>query len=115
MKYLILMAEHDHFARWADADLDHRQRVYADFARFTEAVSQRGTILAGEALEDPKQAQTVRPGGKITDGPYAETTEQLGGCYLIDVPTREDAIEVAALLPDEYSREVREVLQVQPD
>lgn len=113
MKYLILMAEEDHFAHWDEADEGLRQRVYEDFRAFTRAVAERGRIVAGEALEHPKQAITVRPGGTVTDGPYAETAEQLGGFYLIDVPTRDDALELAALLPDEYSREVREILQVQ--
>lgn len=112
MKYVILLAEDDHFARWDGADQSHRQRVTEDFARFAEAVGQRGQIVAGEALEHPKLARTVQPGGAVTDGPYAETTEQLGGFYLIDVPTREDAVELAVLLPDEYKREVREILEM---
>lgn len=115
MKYLILMAEKDHLTHWADADDADRQRVYADFGAFTRAVGERGRIVAGEALVDPKEARTVLPGGTVTDGPYAETTEQLGGFYLIDVPTRDDAVELAALLPDQYSREVREILEVQMD
>ena len=113
MKYLILMAEDDHFARWDEADEGHRQRVYDDFERFTHAVGQRGRIVAGEALAHPDGARTVRPGSAVTDGPYAETAEQLGGFYLIDVPTVDDAVELAALLPDEYNREVREILEVQ--
>lgn len=115
MKYVILLAEDDHFARWDQADQSLRQRVTEDFGRFAEAVGQRGQILAGEALERPKLARTVQPGGGVTEGPYAETTEQLGGFYLIDVPTREDAVELAALLPDEYKREVREILEIQMD
>ncbi|QGN33082.1 YciI family protein [Microlunatus sp. Gsoil 973] len=115
MKYLILMAEDDHFARWDRADAQQRQRVHEDFGAFTRAVGERGRIVAGEALVHPEQAGTVLPGGRIADGPYAETTEQLGGFYLIDVPTRDDALALAALLPDEYSREVREVLEVGMD
>lgn len=115
MKYLILLAEDDHFAHWDQADESQHQRVSADFGRFVEAVGKRGRIVAGEALEHPKRARTVQPGGTVTDGPYAETIEQLGGFYLIDVPTREEAIELAGLLPDEYKREVREVIEVQMD
>lgn len=115
MKYLILMAEDDHFARWENADDKLRQRVYQDFRAFTRAVAERGQIVAGEALGHPEAARTVVPGGSVTDGPYAETAEQLGGFYLIDVPTLQDAVELAALLPDEYLREVREILEVELD
>jgi len=115
MKYVILLAEEDHFARWDEAGQSKRQQDAGDFARFVEAVGQRGRIVAGEALVHPELARTVQPGGAVTDGPYAETTEQLGGFYLIDVPTRADAVELAALLPDQYRREVREILQMRWD
>lgn len=117
MKVLILMAEQDHFANWEAADAEQRDRVVADFQAFVRAVDERGAILAGEALADPSTARTVRPGlpRTVTDGPFAETVEQLGGFYLIDVPTEQDAIELAGLLPREYHLEVREVLDVEVD
>ena len=49
----------------------------------------------------------------VTEGPYAETVEQMGGFYLIDVPDHATAVEVAALLPREYSVEVRPTLEVE--
>jgi hypothetical protein len=48
----------------------------------------------------------------VTEGPYAETVEQLGGFYLVELPDLATAIEVAALLPREYDIEVRECLDV---
>lgn len=122
-RFLLLMAEADHFAKWEDADDDLRRRVYADFGAFAEAVRERGSIVGGEALAHSATARTVRaeqPGDgrvagvrrPVTDGPFAETVEQLGGYYCIDVPDLETAVELAMLLPREYDVEVRECLEV---
>ena len=115
MRFLILMAEADHFDKWDAADTELRDRVIADFRAFDAAVSARGTIVTGDALDRPESARTVRPGPQrpVTDGPFAETVEQLGGFYLIDVPDHVTAVEVAALLPREYTVEVRPTLEVE--
>lgn len=115
MKYLMLIAEADHFANWDRADQSQRDRIAADFTAFTSATRAKGTIVATEALDHPNTAWTVRPGPdrRVTDGPFAETVEQLGGFYLVDVPDEQTAIELAALLPDEYAVEVRPVLHVE--
>ncbi|MFC6162858.1 YciI family protein [Kribbella jiaozuonensis] len=114
-RFLILMAEPDHFARWdAAADAEH-ERVFADFRAFTAAVRERGRFRGGEALVHPKDARTLRPDGDgraVVEGPYADTVEQLGGFYLVELPDRATALEVAALLPREYDIEVRECLDV---
>lgn len=117
MKVLVLMAEPDHFARWQDSDADHRARVVADFTAFDTAVAARGRVLGGEALAPTSTARTVRAGTDaasraVTDGPYAETAEQLGGYYLIEVDDLEVAVELVRLLPREYDVEVREVVDV---
>ena len=116
--YLILMAEPDHFRKWEAADDALRERVIEDFMAFDAAVKERGTVVAGEALSHPDTARTVQPGASastraVTDGPYTETVEQIGGFYLIDVPDLEAATELAALLPREYVLEVRECLDVE--
>ena len=115
MKFLILMAEADHFDKWESADEELRERVIADFQAFDAAVSARGAIVTGDALDRPESARTIRPGADrpVTDGPFAETVEQLGGFYLIDVPDHATAVEVAALLPREYTVEVRPTLEVE--
>ena len=115
MRFLVLMAEQDHFDTWERADDATRERVYADFRAFSEAVRSRGSIVAGDALDRPATARTVRPGADraVTDGPFAETVEQLGGFYLIDVPGLDAAVELAALLPREYTVEVRPTLEVE--
>jgi len=114
VRFLLLMAEADHFNKWEAADDAHRERVYADFHAFDEAVKTRGSIVGGDALDRPATARTVRPGDDrpVTDGPYAETVEQIGGFYLLDVPDLEAAVELAALLPREYTVEVRPTLEV---
>ena len=114
MRFLVLMAEEGHFDKWEAADDALRERVYADFRAFSDAVAARGSIVAGDALDRPGTARTVQPGADrpVTDGPYAETVEQVGGFYLIDVPDLDVAVEVAALLPREYTVEVRPTLEV---
>lgn len=114
-RYLILMAEPDHFARWDAADDAAQEKIFADFRAFTAAVRERGRFRGGEALAHPRDARTLRPDGegrRVTEGPYAETVEQLGGFYLVDLPDLATAIEVASLLPREYDVEVRECLDV---
>lgn len=114
-RYLILMAEPEHFARWDAADEAERERVFADFRAFTAAVRERGRFRGGEALAHPRDARTLRPDGdgrRLTEGPYAETAEQLGGFYLVELPDLATALEVSALLPREYDIEVRECLDV---
>jgi hypothetical protein len=108
------MAEEDHFDNWEAGDDALRERVYADFQAFSEAVRARGAIVAGDALDRPTTARRVGPGldRPVTDGPFAETVEQLGGFYLIDVPDLDTAVELAALLPREYVVEVRPTLEV---
>jgi hypothetical protein len=114
-RFLILMAAPDHFARWDAADEATQQKVFADFRAFTAAVRERGRFRGGEALVHPKNARTLRPDGdgrRATEGPYAETVEELNGFYLVDLPDLATAVELASLLPREYDIEVRECLDV---
>ena len=116
-RYLLLMAEADHFRKWDEADEALKQRVIDDFQAFGAAVAERGSIVGGEALSHSDTARTVRAADAhgqrtVTEGPYAETVEQMGGLYLIDVADLATAVELAALLPAEYDVEVRECLDV---
>ena len=70
---------------------------------FTAWLNEQGWNKGGEALHDVDSATTisVRDGKRIvTDGPFAETKEHLGGYYVIDVPSLDDAIEAASRIPD---------------
>jgi hypothetical protein len=88
MRFLVLLASEDHFDTWDNADDSLRERVIEDYNAFGNAVRQRGTLIVGDALHRPERARTLRPsaGRMVTDGPFAEAKEQIGGFYVIDVP-----------------------------
>ncbi len=109
MKFLVLMSEADHFDRWEALSEDEQMAVFGQFEAFTAAVEARGSIVSSEVLVRPEEARFVR-GGAPTDGPFAETVEQLGGFFLVDLPSLDDAVEVATLMPPAYSIEVRPVV-----
>jgi len=111
MRFLVLMAEADHYARWDAATAAQQQEAFDHLAGFAEAVARRGSVLHGEALARPTEAQTLRAGA-ATEGPYAETTEQLGGFFLVDLPDRDTAVELARLLPPAWTVEVRPVVEM---
>jgi hypothetical protein len=104
------MAEENHFDKWEAASEQEQQAFFDGLAAFTAAVRERGEVLFGEALDRPERATTVRDGG-TTDGPYAETVEQVGGFYVVDLPSQELAVETARLLPVP-SVEVRPILDM---
>jgi hypothetical protein len=113
---MVLMAEEDPEA-WDRATQAYRDEIFDRHKSFDKAVRERGEMLAGEALALPKQAVTMRPGtGRdrmVTQGPYAETVEQLGGFYLIDVDSLDTAIDLVRLLPDSYAVEVRPAIHIE--
>ena len=110
MKFLVLMAEEDHFDRWEAASEAQQQQFFDGLEAFTAAVRDRGQVLAGEALARPDQAVTVR-GDSTTAGPYAQTVEQVGGFYVVELPSRDDAVALARLL-DVSSVEIRPILEM---
>jgi hypothetical protein len=115
VRFLVLMAEEDHFDRWENAEDDYRQRCFDDYNAFADAVRERGKVVFGDALARPDTARTVQPDEQrsVTDGPYAETVEQLGGFYVVELPDQDTAVELARLLPREYHVEVRPMLEVE--
>jgi len=98
MEYLLLIYEGE--KRWeglSKADLDKEMSEYGAFGQ-----EYAGTIKGGHALQPTRTATTVRvrDGKRLTtDGPFAETKEQLGGYYLIEAPDLDAAIAVAAKIP----------------
>ena len=88
----------------------------AEWYAYTKAIKDSGVHQAGEALQPSQTATTVRLKGDervVTDGPFAETREVLGGFYLIDVPDLDTALDWAARCPAaKYgSMEVRPVME----
>jgi len=100
MKYLCLI-----YAKESEmsVQLEGATRVMMDEYRiFTEDLVSRGKYVAGEALKPTATATTVRVReGKTlaTDGPFAETKEQLGGFYMVDATDLNDAIQIASRIP----------------
>jgi hypothetical protein len=99
MKYLCLICAEKVMEQMSPSDATQH---YADYTRFTAAIRKSGHLLAVNRLKPPHTATTVRVRqGKVstTDGPYAETKEQLGGYYVIEARSRREAIRVAARIP----------------
>jgi hypothetical protein len=100
MRYLCLIYEDEKgFERMPKEEAD---AVFGEYFTFTEDIKSSGTLLAGEALQPTATATTVRVrNGKTqtTDGPFAETKEQLGGFYMINAKDLNEAIQVAARIP----------------
>ena len=100
MKYLCLI--YDDESKWATMPKEQADALMGEYFAFTDGIRQSGQYVAGEALQPTATATTVRVrNGKVstTDGPFAETKEQLGGFYLIDVAGEAEALEWAAKLP----------------
>ena len=100
MKYLCLIYDDEKKAvTMSKSDLD---ALMTDYYAFTEDIKKSGHYLAGEALKPVQTATSVRlRNGKLstTDGPFAETKEQLGGFYMIDATDLNEAIQIAAKIP----------------
>jgi hypothetical protein len=113
MKYLCLIYDEEKkLGAMSQAESDAFMREY--FA-FSDGIRKSGHMLHGEALKPVETATTVRVrNGKIstTDGPFAETKEQLGGFYLIEAKDLNEAIQVAAKIPSARigSVEVRPIM-----
>jgi hypothetical protein len=115
MRYALLIyaSEQD----WASQSEEQAQAVNQEYMAFTKDIIDRGLMKGGEALQGTATATTVRvrDGETLTtDGPFAETKEQLGGFYLVDCKDLDEAIEVAARIPDvrRGSIEVRPIMEL---
>jgi hypothetical protein len=94
---------------------EQMQQVSQAYNEVTQEMDQKGVLVAGEGLYPTPSATTVRvrDGERdVTDGPFAETKEQLGGFYVLDVKDLDEAIEWAAKIPGAQlgSIEIRPVL-----
>ena len=100
MRYLLMIYTNE--AEDASATPEQQQQVMNEYWAFTQALTKHNANKGGEALMPTAMATTVRvrDGKTITsDGPFAETKEQLGGYYLLDVKDLNEAIEAAAMCP----------------
>jgi hypothetical protein len=108
-KYMILI--HEQESAYANMDAAESEAIFAAHGRFAGQVAELGaTILAGDALEPSSTATTIRD-DVVTDGPFTETKEVLGGYYLIEARDLDHVLEVAKLCPAPYGGvEVRPVM-----
>jgi len=108
-KYAILIYEAEE--GYLNAGEQIWQEAMENHGRFAHQVGEKGgQILGGEALETTTTATTVR-GDLVTDGPFVETKEVLGGFYLIEARDLDHAIEIAKLCPAPFGGvEVRPVM-----
>jgi hypothetical protein len=115
MKYMLLI--HLDEKSWEKRSEAERQSIYAEYGQFTEAIKASGNHLSGFELQPTATATTVRVrNGKrlVTDGPFAETREQLGGYYLVEAKDLDEAIGLAARIPSakDGTIEVRPVAEM---
>jgi len=100
MEYMILIyGDERAFGSATEAQL---KAMYSEYGTYTQELMKAGVMRAGSELKPVATATTVRVrGGKVlnTDGPFAETKEQLGGYYLIDVPNLDEAVKWGAKCP----------------
>jgi hypothetical protein len=115
MRYALLIYANEQ--DWASQTEEQSQAVNQEYMAFTKDIIDRGLMKGGEALQSTATATTVRvrDGETLTtDGPFAETKDQLGGFYLVDCKDLDEAIEVAARIPDvrRGSIEIRPIMDV---
>ena len=114
MRYMLLIYSNEaNEGQATQADRDNMMQAYN---AFTKEVQDRGIMVAGEALHPTSAATTVRtPNGKAvtTDGPFAETKEQLGGYYILNCKDLNEAIQYAGKIPAAKfgSVEVRPIME----
>jgi len=115
MRYMILIyaieTDYSHMTN------EERAAIMQGHGTFAQEVVQSGILMGGAPLQPTSTARTIRVRkGKtlVTDGPFAETKEQLAGTYILDCKNMDEAVELAARIPDALygSIEIRPVLEM---
>ena len=117
MKYLLMIYENE--ADWAAIPEAEKGRIFQEYMDYSKRIRKNGNYIGGEALQPVSTATTVRVrNGKTltTDGPFAETREQLGGFFLVEARDLDEAIALAAGIPGARSGsiEVRPIMPTPP-
>ncbi len=115
MRYMLLIYSRE--ADWDALSEKDRGQMFQEYGAFTDAIRKSGHYEKGDPLEPTTTATTVRvKGGKTvsTDGPFAETREQLGGYYIVTAKNLDEATEIAARIPGARmgSIEVRPIMEM---
>lgn len=113
MKYLCLI--YDDETRWDRMSKEEATAGYGRYRTFTDGIQSSGHYVNGNPLKPTSTASTVRArNGSVstTDGPYAETKEQLGGYYLVEAKDIDEAVAIAGRIPvgENGAVEVRAIL-----
>lgn len=100
MKYMLIMRATDEaYAEFQDVDFDE---IIATMGRFNEEMVSAGVLVAAEGLADASEGVVVDYSSQppvVTDGPYGETKELFGGFWILDVASKEEAVEWARRAP----------------
>ena len=100
MQYLLLIYSNE--SQWRTLSEAERDSMLKEYMDFSKSIAQSGHYRSGNELHPITKATTVRVRDKkrlVTDGPFAETKEQLGGYYLIEAKDLDEAVEIAARIP----------------
>jgi hypothetical protein len=100
MKYMLLICDDE--KAWAGLGEAERQKIYGEYRQLIGQLTASGEYVTGSQLHPTSAATSVRVrDGKrlVTDGPFAETREQIGGYFLVDVRNLDEAIALAARIP----------------
>ena len=100
MQYLALI--HSDVEEWDALSPDAKQAIYAEYGTFAQEGREAGVVVGGSELAAPGDATTVRVRGAdtlVTDGPYAEVKEALGGYFLLECASMDEAVSWAARIP----------------
>jgi len=100
MKYMLLI--YDDEKAWGKMSETEQQQIFKDYRELTEGIKNGGQYVSGSQLHPTSAATSVKVrSGKrlVTDGPFAETREQLGGYYLVEAKDLDEAIGIAARIP----------------
>ena len=107
MQYIVLIYGSE--KGWSSMSRTNVEQMYAEYKKYSEELAKAGVIRGGSELKPTSTASTVRVrGGKrqVTDGPFAETKEQLGGFYLINAEYLDEALDIAAHIPGAVQGEI---------
>lgn len=115
MKYMLLIYHEEQ--SWNSVTEAERQQIYLEYRKLREELLSRGQFVTGSQLQPISTATTVRVrDGKdlVTDGPFAETHEQLGGYFLVEAKDLDEATNIAARIPSARtgSVEVRPLVEM---
>lgn len=115
MQYILLIYANE--AEYQRRSQEEKQAISRDYLQFTKEIGASGHLKAGDRLEPVSTATCVQKrDGKVlrTDGPFAETREQLGGYYLIEAKDLDEAVGIAARIPGARSGtiEVRPIVKM---